>query len=189
MSENRYSEYLPNTVNYLREFQKMSEIEAPILEEEAAAKDKLIRNQWIVTAERDGLLRFAGMIGIAEAEAMETEALRQEMLYRWNLRSPYTYFHLLDWLDGCCGAEWYQANLYRAEYRLRILLELKIKEQKAFLEKYLRRIIPANITLQIDLNTNTHGKLRVMTHGQMKELGWSHGSIPFEDLTPYQTEG
>lgn len=119
---------------------------------------------------------------------METEALRQEILYRWNLRRPYTYFHLLDWLDGFCGTEWYQAIFYRAEYRLRLILELHIKEQKAFLEKYLRRILPANILLQVELRTNWHAELRALTHGDMRAFGWTQGEIPFEDLSAYQDE-
>lgn len=186
MMENRYSKYLPNTVRELREFQRLGEIEAPILEEEAAAKEKLIRNQWIYTAERDGLLRLAAIIGIAEARLMETEALRQEILYRWNLRRPYTYFHLLDWLDGFCGAEWYEAIFYRAEYRLRLILETHIKEKKAFMESHLRKIIPANILLQIELRTNIHAELRPLTHAQIH--AWTQGGLPLADLSPYQPE-
>lgn len=186
MKENRYSKYLPNTVRELREFQQLGEVEAPILEEEAAAKDKLIRNQWILTAERDGLLRLAAIIGISEAKQMETEELRQEILYRWNLHRPYTYFHLIDWLDGFCGEEWYLLLLYRKEYRLRLILELRIKEQKAFLEQYLRRILPANILLQVELRTNIHAELRPLTHGDIKDMGWTQGEIPMQDLSPYQ---
>lgn len=188
MSENRYSKYLPNTVRELREFQRLGEIEAQILEEEAMAKENLICNQWIGTAKRSGLLRLARIIGIAAAEGMETEALRQEILYRWNLRRPYTYFHLLDWLDGYCGAEWYQVILYRAEYRLRLILETRIKEQKPFLEKYLRRMLPANILLQVELRTNIHAELRLLTHGDIRDLGWKQGEIPFVDLSLYQDE-
>lgn len=185
MSENRYRQYLPNTVRELREFQRLSEIEAPILEEEAAAKDRLIRNQWITTAERDGLLRLAKLPGIEGANAMETEQLRQELLYRWNLHSPYTYFHLLDWLDGFCGKEYYQAILEREKYRLRLILKLTIQEQKTFLEQYLRKIIPANIVLRVDLDLNTHGKLRALTHRQLKELHKNHAELPFADISPY----
>ena len=61
-----------------------------------------------------------------------------------------------------------------------------MKEKKDFLEKHLRKIIPANLVLEVDLNTNTYGKLNVMTHGQMNQLGWIHGQIPLEDLTPYR---
>ncbi len=189
MRENRYGRYLPDTVGELREFQKLAEIEGEILEEEAAAKEALVKNQWILTAERHGLLRLAKIMGFLGAETLETEALRREILYRWNSRSPYTWFHLLDWLDGCCGETEYTATLERETYFLHVILELSIKEKKGFLQKQLRKMIPANLTLQVDLNTNTHGKVGRMTHGQMKKLGWKYGEIPFEDLTPYQKEG
>ena len=104
MTENRYEKHCPCTVSELREFRKLGEIEGTILEEAAAAKETLERNQWILTAEKSGLLRLAGMMGFFGAEQMETEELREEILSRWCSRSPYTYFHLQDWLDGCVGA-------------------------------------------------------------------------------------
>ena len=61
-----------------------------------------------------------------------------------------------------------------------------MKEKKDFLEKHLRKIIPANLVLEVDLNTNTYGKLNVMTHGKMNQLGWIHGQILLEDQTPYR---
>ena len=98
--ENRYEKYLPDTVSELQEFRKLAEIEGEILEETAMAKDELVDNQWILTARRSGLLRLAKMMGFLGAEMLETEALREEILYRWCSRSPYTYFHLQDWLES-----------------------------------------------------------------------------------------
>ena len=184
--ENRYSNYLPDTVKELREFQKLGEIEGVILEESAAAKAELIDNQWILTARRNGLLRLAKIMGFIGGEALETETLREEILSRWSSRSPYTYFHLQDWLDGCLGEGNYWTECRREAYLLQLVLELRVKEKKEFLEKYLRKIIPANLILQVDLNTNTHRKLKVMTHGQLKTLGWKHEELPYEDLTPYE---
>ena len=184
--ENRYMKYLPDTVSELQEFHKLSEIEGAILEEAAGAKDALVDNQWILTAKRSGLLRLAKIMGFLGAETMETEALREEILYRWNSRSPYTYFHLQDWLDGWCGADNYQATLEKEQYLLRLILKLNVKQKRDFVEKHLRKIIPANLLLEVDLNTNTYGNLKILTHGQMKEMGWTYGAIPFEDLTPYQ---
>lgn len=186
MTENRYSGHLPDTVNELAEFRKLGRIEGRILEEAAAAREELVNNQWILTAKRSGLLRLAKIMGFLGAEILETEALREEILYRWNSRSPYTYFHLQDWLDGCLGAGNYMAELRKEQYFLHLVLELRVKEKRDFLQKHLRKIIPANLVLEVDLNTNTHEDLKVMTHGQMKALGWTHGQIPFEDLTPYQ---
>ena len=178
--------YLPDTVSEPQEFQRLSEIEGMVLEETAAEKDRVVHNQWILTAERDGLLRLAKMMGFLGAEVMETESLREEILYRWNSRSPYTQFHLQDWLDGCLGKGKYQMELDREAYRLYLVLELSVKDKQEFLMKHLRKIIPASLILEVNLNTNTYGDLAVMTYGQMMELGWTYGQIPFEDLTPYQ---
>ena len=105
--------YLPDTVSELQEFQRLSEIEGMVLEETAAAKEELIDNQWILTARRSGLLRLAKIMGFLGAEILETEVMRKEILYRWNSRSPYTYFHLQDWLDGCLGAGNYLSDLQK----------------------------------------------------------------------------
>ena len=180
MTENRYGKYCPSTVSELQEFQKLGEIEGAILEEEAAAKETLERNQWILTAERDGLLRLTAMMGFFGAEQMETEDLREELLSRWCSRSPYTYFHLQDWLDGCVGAENYTGTLERESYRLGLGLELCVKEKREFLQKHLRKIIPANLVLQVNLNVNTHGKLHRLRHGEMQKM--TYGGIPFEVL-------
>ncbi len=154
MSAERYLTYLPDSMAELKEFQTLGAVEGEILAEEEAAKEEMIRNQWIVSADRKGLTRFAAMMGL-ESRGKETEELRAEVLYRWNFRSPYPFFTLLDWLDGFCGADGYTAEVIREEYRLVVLLEVHNKEKKAFLEKYLRRVIPANITLEIPLNRNT----------------------------------
>lgn len=184
--ENRYEKYLPETVQELQEFQKLGRVEGVILEEAAAAKETLIKNQWILTAERSGLLRMAKMMGLLGAEGMETEKMREEILYRWNSRSPYTYFHLRDWLDGCLGEGNYLAELEKERYFLRLVLELRVKEKQDFLQKHLRKIIPANLLLEVLLHTNTHGAVHQMRHGEMKEKRWTHGQIPFEDLTEYR---
>jgi len=184
--DNRYIGYLPDTVNGLKEFQKLSEIEGMILKETAESRDELIDNQWIITAKRNGLLRLAKIMAFHGAEVPETEALREEILYRWNSHSPYTCFHLQDWLDGCLGKENYLMTLRAEQYFLQLTLELRVKDKREFLLEHLRKIIPANLILKVDLNTNTYGDLKVMTHGQMKAMGWTYGQIPYEDLTPYQ---
>ena len=183
--ENRYAYYLPDTVKELQEFQKLAEIEGDILTEMTNRKDEVAENQWILTARRSGLLRLAKIMKLSGAESMETEQLRAEILYQWNSRSPYTYFHLLDWLDACLGEGNYRADLLGEQYRMELVLNLKVKDKKEFLQKHLRNIIPANLVLQVKLNANTHAKVGQMTHGKMRELGWTYGQIQLEDLTDY----
>ena len=182
MTENRYESYCPSTVRELSEFQKLSEIEGAMLEEAAEAKEGLEKNQWILTAERKALLRLAKMMRFYEAEGLETEALRAELLSRWCSCRPYTYFHLEDWLNECLGAENYKSTLERERYLLRLVLELCVQEKRAFLQKYLREILPAHLLLQVDLNVNTHGTLRRLRHREIREKGLTYGNIPFENF-------
>lgn len=181
--DNRYIAYLPDTVKELREFRKLGEVEGLLLEEAAEAKAELTDNQWILTAHRSGLMRLAKMMGFLGAEVLETEELREELLSRWSSRSPYTSFHLQEWLDGCLGEGNYSMDLQRERYFLQLVLKLQVKEKMDFLEKHLRKIIPANLVLETKLNANTHRTVGIMTHRKLKEL--TYGQIPFEDLTIY----
>lgn len=187
MTENRYSKYLPQQEQEWREFQQLAKVEGQMLEEEAEAKLELEENQWLLSARRSGLLRTAGIMGFLGAERLETESLRKELLTRWNNQSPYTYFHLLDWLDGCLGTESYTLHLEQEQYTLRLLLELWVKEKKDFLQSHLRKILPANLLLEVRLKTNTYGDVGRLTHGALQKKGLTYGQIPTEDLRGAET--
>lgn len=182
MTENRYSKYLPQQEREWREFQQLARVEGQMLEEAAQAKQKLEENQWLLSAQRDGLLRTARIMGFLGAEGLETEELRKEILTRWNNQSPYTYFHLLDWLEACLGEGSYTLYLDRERYTLRLLLQLWVKEKKDFLQSRLRKILPANLILEVLLQTNTYGTVGRLTHGALQKKGLTYGQIPTEDL-------
>ena len=167
------------------EFQKLGEIEGEILEEEAKAKQEMEQDQWILTATRKGLLRRAAMMGLFVSETEDTETLRERVLSYWNSRRPYTFFMMQEWLDTFCGAGNYQAKLDHGAYRLTIVLELKEKQKKEQILSYWKTLIPANLVFEVLFNTNTHGKVGALTHGELKESGWTYGEIPFADLSGY----
>ena len=179
MTAQRYLRYLPDFVAEYAEFQKLGEIEGEILEEEAKAKQEMEQDQWILTATRKGLLRRAVMMGLFVSETEDTETLRERVLSYWNSRRPYTFFMMQEWLDTFCGAGNYQAKLDHGAYRLTIALDLKEKQKKEQILSYWKTLIPANLVFEVLLNTNTHGKVGALTHGELKESGsvWIYESI------------
>ncbi len=183
MTAQRYLQYLPDFMAEYAEFQKLGEIEGEILEEEAKAKQDAEQDQWILTSSRKGLLRRAAMMGLVAAEMEDTEALRERVLSYWNSRRPYTFSMMQEWLDTFCGAGNYQAKLDYEAYRLTIVLELKEKEKQEQILSYWKTLIPANLVLEVLLNTNTYGKVGALLHGELKESGWTYGEIPFADLS------
>ena len=90
MMENRYEMYLPDAMRELQEFQKLGAAESVILEEEAAAKEILADNQWILTAHRNGLMRLAKMMRFLEAESLDTEELREVLIRFFICRTGWT---------------------------------------------------------------------------------------------------
>lgn len=184
--ENRYEKYVPSMLLEYAQFRKLAELEGDILEEEAQAKMETEQSQWILTSGREGLLRRAAFMGLWAEPEEETEALRERVMFYWNSQMPYTYFMVLDWLDGYCGKERYRAELVNEEYRLRIVLSLAVKEKRQAVYEWLRYRIPANIVLEVLLDINPHRKVGWLTHGQLKQLGWTYGQISYEDLSAYE---
>lgn len=178
----RYSKYIPAILSDFEQFQKLDEVESPVLEEEAGEKERVEQNQWILTSQRDGLLRRVGFMGLPLLAGEGTEALRERVLSYWNRRSPYVYFMVCDWLDSFCGTDGYFSEMRYAEYTLYILLSLREKEKKDTIFEWLRYMIPANILLDLQLDFNTHGKLRKLRHGELKQKRLSHKSIKEVDL-------
>ena len=181
MSVERYLKWLPPMLWDYREYRLLAETEDKILEEEHREAERITHAQWLMTAEEKDLLRFARIMGISAA-GKSAEGLRRELLAGWNGKAPYTFRTLLDWLDDSCGENTYHAEADHRGCRLRILLELSQKEKKDFLERSLRKMIPANMVLEVILHTNLHGELKVLTHGEIKRRKWTHGQLPFAEF-------
>ncbi|MBM6828772.1 hypothetical protein H9X85_03890 [Anaerotignum lactatifermentans] len=184
--ENRYEKYVPPMLLEYAQFRKLAELEGGILEEEAQAKAETEQSQWILTSCREGLLRRAAFMGLRVEPEEEIEKMRERVLSYWSSRTPYTYFMVLDWLDGYCGETGYQAEIRYDQYLLKIVLRLAEKEKRAAVYEWLRSRIPANIVLEVLLDVNPHRKVGWLTHGQLKQSGWTYGQIPYEDLAAYE---
>lgn len=64
----------------------------------------------------------------------------------------------------------------------KILIALGVKRQRQTAEYMLRCILPANLTIEIDLMYNRHIDLKRFTHGRMKELMYTHHDLRAEVL-------
>lgn len=176
-----YFKYLPEMISSFREFRELGKVETIFLTEEHQAKEEMTANQWIALANEKGLLRRASMMGLLD-KWESVEELREMILYYWQSKSPYNYWHLAEWLDGYCGDGMYQMTLNYDRYNLRVVLELKIKQKQGFLLKRIGQMIPANLTLEVLLNVNTHGDIKRLKHGEIMARKIRHGALPLEDL-------
>ncbi len=176
-----YEKYLPPFVKDTREFQILSEIEGEILEEEKQAKEDLEADQWIITATEGGLKRRAKLLSTAKEEGESLEDFRQRVLFLWNHHSPYTYFHLLDWLEGICDKENVAVDMQYDKYYLHIEIRLIKKQLQEEIRKTVRKMIPANIVLDVTLRYNLYGELKPYTHGELKRRNFRYIDLREDD--------
>lgn len=177
-----YSKYLPPFVKETREFQILAKVESEILQEEREAKQNLENDQWIATATERGLKRRGNLLNIVREETENLEDFRQRILFLWNHHKPYTYFHLLDWLEGLCEKENVTVQMQYSLYCLHIELRLIKKHLQEEIEKTVRKMIPANILLEVTLRYNLYGELKPYTHGFMKKKNFRYIDLRKEDV-------
>lgn len=175
-----YGKYLPLILDEFTEFQKLNEIESKFLDEALEWKEKFLKNQWIESADYDGLKKFSEIASLTDIfEESELEEFREFVFFSWNNAAPYTYEDLLDWLDGYCGVEFYHINIDYDNYYIHIHLERDIKEKNEFVYTKVRAMVPANIEVEVYTIYNTYslvGKYKntlfisnQMTHKQIRE--------------------
>ena len=85
-------------------------------------------------------------------------------------------------LDVICGEGNYSIDLKHDQYYIKILIALGVKRQRQTAEYMLRCILPANLTIEIDLMYNRHIDLKRFTHRRMKELMYTHHDLKAEVL-------
>lgn len=167
-------EYLPPPVGETEEFKALTAAENPefniIIEQLKTAYKEL----FILTAEDWGLEIWEDALKITPESTENTEGVlrqrRAEILSRLYIGKPYTFRRVYEILcELCGGAEYVNMEYADKEYTLDTLLSLKVKNLQKIILDLLKKVTPANISLNVPLDYNTHGRLgRLLLHEEME---------------------
>ena len=169
--------YQPLIIKNYREFKEIAEIENTILTDCWSSSNNVFLDQFIETLTDNGCKRWEKILNIQPKGTDTLEVRRFRIKSRINEDLPYTYKALVNVLNSLCGEEQYTINLYNNEYRLKILIELTAKKLFDEVESTVKRMIPANMILEVSLRYNqylhfkkyTYGQLSVYTNKQLRE--------------------
>lgn len=148
--------YLPLFVAEYEEIQEITETENPEFRLAIKKVDQAKENQFIISADEEGISRFERLLGIRPKEKADLEDRRKEILARWNDVSVYTYKGLILRLNQLLGIGNYEIYPRFDDYEL----ELEYRNKTGF-ESYIREIIPANIALSTQLAIVSESKFSV----------------------------
>lgn len=169
-------EYLPEFMREFKEMQYLCEVEQIQCSDLLDTIEQTWDNQFIETCDEATIERWEKMLRIIPLDSDSLEDRKFRILKLIKLKYPYTSKVLDEYLTEICGGEdYYSIIFYEEEMVLKIRIALSRKNQKDEIEKWLRKIIPANLLLDFSVLYNTHADLKKYTYGQLSS--YSHTEI------------
>ncbi|MCT6924111.1 putative phage tail protein [Metasolibacillus sp.] len=164
--------YLPPILLEIKELKAIAGVENPILEKLWRMIDATLNNQFIITADENGIGRYEKMLGlqVSDSDTLETRIFR--VLARYQEQAPYTYRTLKLILDSLLGTGNYTMERNVEEKWLTVKIELTVKRQFEVVEDTLERMVPQNMILTVELRFNQWSKIKLKTWGELLSKTW-----------------
>lgn len=140
--------YLPSYLHFYKELSTITTTEDEELQILADETEIIKDNQFISTADENGITRFEELLHIIYSTGESLEFRKQRALSRWNDTTPYTYRVLLAKLEELFGdLATYEINTDFKNYALEVKVNIleSLTTQSAELDYLLQYMIPANI--------------------------------------------
>lgn len=173
-------EYLPPILKKVEEFKQICKSEQDMLSFCEKAVQTVFDNQFIESANSDGILRYEKIMGISSRGTDTLEDRRFRVKNRIVGDLPYTKEALGKRLSALCGKDGYTLLIEYDKYNVKVQLELTAKNQYEEVGIILRDILPANLTIAVSIRYNQYYKLSRLTHKELSE--YTHKYIRNEVL-------
>lgn len=145
----RLKKYLPEFISEIKEFQELDKTCSIEIDKLRNKLQQLQDNQFIETANHEGLRKYEQMLNIPFTGDMETRKFN--ILNKYNSTIPFTIRWLKNTLSTTLGNGNFLVDMDYENYMLSISI---VKEKEQFintLQKDLRKKIPANLVLKISV--------------------------------------
>lgn len=172
-------------VSYIPSF--MTEYKEPVLALEAenpefdllwVAKDQVLYNRFIETADEYGISRYEAMLGISPTAQDTLESRRSRVRSLWFNTIPYTMKTLIRKLITLCGEGNFEVrNDFEVGYNLTVITDLELYGQVEQLEHILDVMTPMNLVVDSQNMFNVSASGGSYIGGQ---IGWAD----VDNITP-----
>lgn len=180
--------YFPSLYNNILEIDNLVKAENDLFEDLNSEFDKAIRNEYVVTADKETIKRYETLLRITDGDDKELSFRRQRILNRLAMNMPFTIKALKQKLDELIGKGNY--NVFVDPDRFTLYVESKILNQVWFNETYItiHKMKPANIIFVnkpfIDEKILANEEVTLAQREYNYRLGstWRLGILPFKSL-------
>ncbi len=139
--------YLPPFMSEYKELVTELDIAGKELQDIRTAADGILQNEYIETADTDGLSRFEKILNILPAAADTLESRRSRVSSRWFDTTVYTFHALWLKLKNLCGDNNFTLAENKDNYTVEIAVDLEQYGQVDELNKIIDSMIPCNMVV------------------------------------------
>lgn len=128
-----------------------------------------LNNQFVESANEYGVRRYEKILNISPKTTATLEERKFTIKSRMNEELPFTLNMLKEKLKMLCGDDGYIVVLIPEEYRLVVGLGLVAMNNYYDVENLLKKMVPANIVIEISEIYNRHSGLHSFTYEELAE--------------------
>ena len=171
MYDRNLIEYLPEFLRDVREYKAILNLaEQPEIVSLWEAAENTLNDQFVVDATENGVLRWEKILGIVPKPTDTLEIRKFSILARINEQLPFTLATLNEQLKSLCGEDGYEVILDAANYTLSVRVALTARNNFNDVNLFLKRVVPANMVIDLSLKYNQHDAVSSHTHEDLKNF-------------------
>ncbi|MCI1958303.1 MAG: YmfQ family protein [Clostridia bacterium] len=177
----KYLEYLPEFLRDYREIKAIANAENAIFSDEEAYLNSCMSMPWVNTSDEKGIKRYESMFGIKSSNSDSLDTRKKAVKIYLNRSFVYTYKNFDEYLCSICGSDGYKFEVLNSEYKVNIKLALSVASLYNMVSENARKIIPANMSLNVEIMYNEHNDISKYTHKQLST--YTHDEIREKNIT------
>lgn len=161
--------YLPDIIHQIREYQ---EIEKKYDHNIAIVLSKLNQiegNRFLDGLDEYGCERNEQILGIVPRLADTLEDRRRRIRGYYTSNKPYTIKKLREVLGAMCGENGYILKVDTENYIVKVAIKLESRRLVDNTDELVRKMVPANLLVDVYLLYNQNISFKKYTHGELKQ--------------------
>lgn len=164
--------YLPDHSAEIKEMAAIMDAEQPEVETLWGEIDTSLADQFLTTATERGIARWEKMLSISPRATDTLDDRRFRVLAKVNEQLPFTKITLREQLTALCSERGFRFAIKHGEYRVEVRVELTARKMIDEVESLLRRVLPANLLIDLTLLYNQWENVKTRTWGAIKTKTW-----------------
>jgi len=161
-------DYLPPVLAGLREVKHIMNAEQPELELLWKNCDNALDDQFIEDMTINGIGRWETMLDIMPSATDTIDTRRFRIRTKLNEKLPFTLQMLRRSLRSLCGRDGYTVQVNPSNFTVIVRIALFADENFQDVKDLLKRMIPANMIIDLSFQYNTNNNISKYTYGELK---------------------